>query len=102
MNKEQRDYLRFIWWRDGDYSEDPVEFRMNVHLLGATSSPACASFGLKKIADDHERECGSMAANFVRENFYNDDGLISVASTEEAIDQIDVPQRRIEATQVPI
>ena len=88
MNKEQRDYLRFLWWRDGNYSEDPVEFRMNVHLFGTSSSPACANFGLRKVADDNERECGSAAANFIRDNFYVDDGLTSVASTEAAFDLI--------------
>ncbi len=39
VNEEHRDYLRFLWWTDGDISKDPEEYRMKVHLFGATSSP---------------------------------------------------------------
>ena len=31
-----RDYLRFLWWNDGDISREPEEYRMAVHLFGAT------------------------------------------------------------------
>ena len=50
VSKEHRDYLRFLWWDGDDYSGEPIELRMTVHLFGATSSPGCANFGLKKIA----------------------------------------------------
>ena len=73
-----RNFLRFLWWEDGDTTKRPVEYRMTVHLFGAGSSPGCANYGLKKIADDYEEECGPEAANFVRNNFYVDDGLKSV------------------------
>ena len=59
---------------------------MKVHLFGAVSSPGCANFGLKRAADDGEFEFGEAAANFVCNNFYVDDGLISVFSVREAID----------------
>lgn len=39
---EDRDLLRFLWWPDGDYSQNMVEYRMTVYLFGATSSPSCA------------------------------------------------------------
>ena len=32
---------------------------MTVHLFGAGSSPGCANYGLKQIADDHEEEFGA-------------------------------------------
>jgi len=38
-----RDFLRFLWWPDGDINKDFVEFRMTVHLFGSVSSPSCAS-----------------------------------------------------------
>ena len=41
-NEEQRDLLRFLWWEEGDLSKEPKEYRMTVHLFGATSSPGCA------------------------------------------------------------
>ena len=57
---------------------------MTVHLFGATSLPGCANFALKKVASDYEDQCGTQAADFVRNNFYVDDGLRSVSTLEEA------------------
>ncbi|XP_038063112.1 uncharacterized protein LOC119733815 [Patiria miniata] len=88
VNAEHRNFLRFLWWDNGSFEGDPQVFRMKVHLFGATSSPGCANFGLRRIADDFESELGSEAANFVRRNFYVDDGLISVPTKEEAINMI--------------
>ena len=58
---------------------------MTVHLFGATSSPGCANFALKTTADDHEAEFGTAAANFLRNDFYVDDGLKSVGTVQEAV-----------------
>lgn len=44
---------------------------MSVHLFGATSSP---DFGLKQVATDNEIDVGKDAANFLRKEFYVDDG----------------------------
>ncbi|XP_030834543.1 uncharacterized protein LOC115921321 [Strongylocentrotus purpuratus] len=78
-----QNYLRFLWWEDGDLSKTPVDHRMKVHLFGATSSPGCANFGLKQIAEDHKK-LGDRAANFLKRNFYVDDGLKSMSSEQEA------------------
>ena len=58
---------------------------MTVHLFGATSSPGCANFALKAATDDNEENLGCTAAEFVRRDFYVDDGLKSVASIPDAI-----------------
>ncbi len=71
--------------KDGDSWKDPVEFRMMVHLFGAVSSPACANFALKRTAQDNEEELGSDPANFLRRDFYVDDGLKSVSTHTEAV-----------------
>ena len=47
VRPEDRDYLRFLWWKDGDLTQEPTEYRMKVHLFGAASSPGCANYGLK-------------------------------------------------------
>ena len=59
VTREFRDLLRFFWWEGGDLSKSPVEYRMTVHLFGATSSPGCANFALKKTAQDGEEEFGA-------------------------------------------
>ncbi len=48
---------------------------MKVHLFGAASSPGCANFGLKRAADEGEEEFGEDAAEFIRRDFYVDDGV---------------------------
>ncbi|XP_041484991.1 uncharacterized protein LOC121431537 isoform X2 [Lytechinus variegatus] len=82
---EDRDMLRFLWWEDGDSTKQVIEYRMMVHLFGAASSPSCANFGLKRAANDGEEEFGEAAANYIRNEFYVDDGLKSVSSVEEAV-----------------
>ena len=89
VNVEQRDFLRFLWWENGSYEDNDVtEYRMNVHLFGAASSPGCANYCLKQAANDYEEEFGSEPANFIRNDFYVDDGLKSVPTDTEAIDVI--------------
>ena len=88
VNTEDRNYLRFLWWQDGNYWNDPIEMRMCVHLFGAASSPGCANFGLKQVANDNEAEFGGSVAGFLRRDFYVDDGLKSLPSDSEAIDMI--------------
>lgn len=39
----QRDYLRYLWWPDGDTSKDLVDHRMTVHIFGGNSSPSCSN-----------------------------------------------------------
>jgi len=43
VDPKDHDALSFIWWPDGDMSQSPIDFRMSVHVFGATSSPSCAS-----------------------------------------------------------
>lgn len=83
-----RDFLRFLWWKGGQLVSSPVEYRMTVHVFGAVSSPACATYGLRQLASDGEAEFGSAAADFLRHNFYVDDGLKSLSSPDEAIQLI--------------
>ena len=85
VNKEDRDLLRFLWWEDGNLKDSPKEYRIAVHLFGATSSPACANFALKTTANSNEEKFGKRLADFVRQNFYVDDGLQSVGTPEEAV-----------------
>ncbi|KAK0136962.1 hypothetical protein N1851_026828 [Merluccius polli] len=83
VSLELRNYLWFLWWEGGDLEAEPQEYQMAVHLFGTASSPGCANFGLKYLARQHKEEHPSASA-FVENNFYVDDGLISVPSVEEA------------------
>ncbi|CAI5683011.1 unnamed protein product [Oreochromis niloticus] len=83
VTPESRNYLKFLWWKEGDLEKEPQEYRMAVHLFGAASSPGCANFGLKHLARQHQADY-PLASAFVEKNFYVDDGLASVSSVEEA------------------
>lgn len=84
VDERDRDYLRFLWWKNGDKSTQPQTYRMKVHLFGAASSPGCANYGLKYLAKEH---CHSHPAGsqFMEKDFYVDDGVTSTNTVKEAI-----------------
>ena len=59
---------------------------MEVQLFGATSSPSCANFALRKTAEDNRGDFPKDIINAVKRNFYVDDCLKSVKSSECAIE----------------
>ena len=86
VEPEHRDLLRFLWFAGNNPDGEIVEYRMNVHLFGNTSSPAVATFCLRKTAQEAEAQFGSDAREFVEKNFYVDDALKSLPGPEESID----------------
>ncbi|XP_067947081.1 uncharacterized protein [Watersipora subatra] len=84
--EHDRDYFRFLWW--DDKMETVKVYRMVVHLFGATSSPGCATFGLRYLAQKHQ-STHPKAADFIQQSLYVDDGLISVSSEQEAKELIE-------------
>ena len=85
---DQCDFLRFLWWPDGNLELPIQEYQMTVHLFGAASSPSCCNFALKETAKDMEHESGPLAADTIRRNFYVDDCLRSVKDEQTAIELI--------------
>lgn len=79
------DAFRFLWWPDNDLHQDPVDHRMEVHLFGATSSPSCSNFALRKTADDNKDDFDEEVVETVKKNFYVDDCLKSVATPARAV-----------------
>jgi hypothetical protein len=84
VDPKDRDYLRFLWWKDGNLDVEPTVYRMKVHLFGAKSSPGCANYALKKLAADNKDKL-TQAADFVTNNFYVDDGLGSFDTENDAV-----------------
>ena len=85
VKAEDQDYLRFLWWDEGNLEAQPAVYRMRVHLFGAASSPGCANFGLKHIAAQGQDRFSEASMKFIERNFYVDDGLTSVSTVDEAI-----------------
>lgn len=82
----QRNYLRYLWWPNGDVSKPLSEFRLSVHLFGAVSSPSVCNYALRKTEEDNSEDFSQSARCSVFRNFYVDDLLKSVATVEEALD----------------
>ena len=78
VSPDDHDALRFLWWPNDDLSREPVDYCMQVHLFGSTSSPSCASFCLRKTAEDHKDRFGEAVIHTVKRNFYVDDCIKSL------------------------
>ncbi|XP_059092249.1 uncharacterized protein LOC131887635 [Tigriopus californicus] len=85
---EDKDLLRYFWYPDGDFDQEPIEFRLKVHVFGAISSPSCANYALRRAACDSERSVDSKAIDVVKRDFYVDDLLTSVDTSEGAQDLV--------------
>lgn len=58
---------------------------MAVHLFGATSSPSCANYALRRTAQDNSIKASAEAVDTILNNFYIDDCLKSVKHAAQAI-----------------
>lgn len=87
VRPEDRDFLRFLWFPDGNIQKKTIPYRMKVHIFGATSSPACANLALKKTAEN-KNQSDQAVIECIERNFYIDDFLKSVSTFEEAKDII--------------
>ena len=78
------DSLRFLWW-PGSVDNPPENYKMLVHIFGATSSPCCANKALNLTAQDNEETYSPEVIKAVHRNFYVDDVLKLVPTPEQAI-----------------
>ena len=83
--EEDTDLMRFLWWPEGDIEQDMEEFKMTVHLFGATSYPTCANYALRRTAQDNCIKASPEAVDTILNNFYIDDCLKSVKHPAQAI-----------------
>lgn len=87
---EDRSALRFLWWKNHDFANSEViEYHMNVHIFGVTSSPAGANYALRQTALDHVGKYPQSIIESVAKNFYVDDFLKSLPSVNEALQYVD-------------
>ena len=83
VEKEDVGAFRFFWWENEDMTR-MLTYEMRVHIFGAKSSPAVATFVLrhhgKLVAEDYPPEVLSA----IRNAFYVDDLLASYPTAEKA------------------
>lgn len=85
VDDEHIDFLRFLWWPEGNLEKELVQYRMTVNLFGAVSSPSCACYALRKTAKDNQNSFSAEVIDTVTRNFYVDDLLKSSPSKEDAM-----------------
>jgi len=85
VSAADRDFLRFLWYPNGDLHQDPVMYRMAVHPFGGVWNPSCCNFALRHTAEHNRHEFDEDTVNSVLSNFYVDDCLKSVATVEKAV-----------------
>ena len=86
---QDRGALRFLWWQDGNLDGTPKEYQMVAHPFGATSSPFCANFALRRTVEVFGHAYSENLRKIVRNNFYVDDCLARVSTKSEAKEVID-------------
>lgn len=91
VREGDRNFLRFLWFRNNDQSEDIIEYRMRVHVFGNSPSPAVAIYCLRQSVKDGDPE----VKNFVNCDFYVDDGLKSLPTVKAAVDLLKNTQRTL-------
>ena len=77
-----KSFLRFLWWEDNGINKSIVDHVMCAHVFCGVSSPSCSNHALRKTASDNQEEYGNDAAETLRKNFYIDDLLKSVNTSE--------------------
>ena len=97
VSPEHQDFLRFLWFKENDLSKPVTEFRMTFHLFGNGPSPAVATYGLRRTVDDGgEHDPG--VKEFVKRNFYVEDGLVSKPTAEEVVTLVRNTQAALAST----
>jgi hypothetical protein len=81
--EKDSDSLRFLWKENITDNNLPEVYKMLVHIFGATDSPCCANYALKRISQDGSLD--KLTATTIQRHFYVDDLLQSVDSVETAI-----------------
>ena len=81
LKEAEHDYHHFLLRAD---SRDLDQWRMTQLTFGVTSSPFLASYVLRPVADDYQKEY-PLAAAVVNSTFYADDCLTGASSLSEAL-----------------
>lgn len=83
--ESQQQYLRFLWWDEGDLTREPVDYCMNVHTFGAISSPSIVNYILKITGEHHSHPTDADVRSVISQNFYVDDALVSFPGVDQAV-----------------
>lgn len=81
VSPEHRDYLRFLLYQDNNPKKEIIQYRMKARVFGYKQSPDVPTNGLRKFVERADED----VETYVYENFYFDDGHISLDSTKDLL-----------------
>ena len=81
---EDQQFLRFLWWKDGNIHGPIEEFCMKVQVFGSGPSGFCANTALRRCADDGIGRFPEHVIKSVHTNFYVNDLLMSLSDDKSA------------------
>ena len=73
LPEEDRDYMRFLWFEDGDPTKQVVEYRLTHQVPGLTDSPSNACYALGRLATDNPAQVSADTCKVMLDSFYVDD-----------------------------
>ena len=83
--EHSRSFLRYLWWPNGDLYSQPIDYEINVHVFGASSSPSCSNYALRRTVHYNEGRYPRTIVNFFKYNIYVNDLLKSLKREKKAI-----------------
>ena len=92
--EKDRNYLRFFWHEDNDLNSPLTEYHMCVHVFGNNSSPAIATYGMRRCVESEQYS--DQVKEYVTRNFYVDDGLASFPTVSQAIEVLKETQHALQ------
>ena len=68
-----RDYMRFLWWKNGDPSKEIIEYTLDHQVPGLTDSGSNSCFALRALAESNPANVSKATCDAVKGSFYVDD-----------------------------
>ena len=84
LHSKDQNWMRFLWWDGAEIDREPVTYKMVVHPFGATSSPFCANYALRKTIEDNRQALSSVTESIANRCIYVDDCIASVEDVSTA------------------
>lgn len=82
VDEDYCDFLCFYWYRENDFDDIFVEYRMCVYVFGNSLLFVIVIYGICKIVENVDED----VKDFVNCNFYVDDGFIFLFDEVSVID----------------
>ena len=85
VKKSDQDFLRFLWYKDNDFSKPIVINKMTRLSFGLLPAQSTALYCLEKMILDNATKASMSTITTALKSFYVDDGLFSFPSEAELI-----------------